>query len=943
MLILKNRYKKILYVFFLFLGEVFANPVDPQVQFGDVNFNVENNSLIIKQLSDKAVINWKDFNISKDEITKFVQNSSSSAVLNKITGDNPSKIYGKLISNGEVFLINQNGILIGKDAVIDTKGFLASTLNLSNEEFLVENLLTFSSNLDGEIVNEGQIKTDQGNVFLIAKKITNKGNILSENANLLAGTEVVLIKDNENIKVRVKGSGEIESSGIIESTKTRLHAAGGDLCELAINHSGIIQANKIENINGKVVLSVEEGISSISGDIIAPSGDIHVLSDHISLEDNAHISSSGDSPGEILIGGDYQGNNPDIKNAKSVNITSDVIINADGIENSDGGKVILWSDELNDFNGTVTARGGKETGNGGFVEISSKGYLNYKGICDTSALNGTFGQLLLDPCDIVVSADASSPAITVTAPDSEYPTSGYAGATATLNVSDLTTALASSNVELKTSNGTAGSPGTITISSNISWSAKTTLKLNADTNIIINSDITNDFTDGTDWTALNAFNAASPAGEVHGIYITGAVSSVEGNITMTGYGGDTLQGIGISIGSGGEIASTGTVASANSPATITLNGTGGSSSDGYNYGVNIADTGVVTSVDGNISITGNGGGAGGYGYGIYITDADTTISSTGTTANAATITLEGNANPSGGGSDVGLFMENGCLITSAYGDISITGNGGGGGSANVGIRSFSGAIISSTGTGSNAATIEFIGTGSSTGLNNNHGIYLRDGDITSIDGNISFTGNAGGSGAGSHGITIESGITVSSTGTGVDAATITLTGTGVSDGLNNSLGSRVYLSEVTSVDGNISITGYGGGIGSSDMGVVIIGTVSSTNDGTITLNGTGSPNGTSSSNHGVSIDSSSTVTSANGDISIIGQGGTGNSNAGIYVADNGTVISSTGTAAITLTGTGASSANSGNDGVFFSDTTAYITGLFRSKGILNKLTKKFLI
>src|SRR5210317_786282 len=111
----------------------YANPAGATIVNGQVSFSQPDTATLQITNSPGAIVNWQDFNIGAQEITRFVQESGSSAILNRVTGGNISDIQGQLQSNGKVFLINPNGLLIGQDAVIDTAGFLGSTLNITDQ------------------------------------------------------------------------------------------------------------------------------------------------------------------------------------------------------------------------------------------------------------------------------------------------------------------------------------------------------------------------------------------------------------------------------------------------------------------------------------------------------------------------------------------------------------------------------------------------------------------------------------------------------------------------------------------------------------------------------------------------------------------------------------------------------------------------------------------
>jgi filamentous hemagglutinin family protein len=112
-----------------------AAPTLPQVVNGQATFNQQGNVFSITN-TPGTIINWQSFNIGAGEITRFIQQGSDSAVLNRIVGQDPTKILGALQSNGKVFLINPNGILFGQGSRVDVNGLVASTLNMSDADFL---------------------------------------------------------------------------------------------------------------------------------------------------------------------------------------------------------------------------------------------------------------------------------------------------------------------------------------------------------------------------------------------------------------------------------------------------------------------------------------------------------------------------------------------------------------------------------------------------------------------------------------------------------------------------------------------------------------------------------------------------------------------------------------------------------------------------------------
>ena len=128
-----------------------------------------------------AIINWQQFSIQPDEITRFIQQNAASGVLNRVVGQNPSLILGQLTSNGRVFLINPSGIAFGKGAVIDVAGLAASTLNISDADFISGRMRFQGSGAEGKLTNAGTIRTAEGgHVYLIAPNVENeKGAVIT--------------------------------------------------------------------------------------------------------------------------------------------------------------------------------------------------------------------------------------------------------------------------------------------------------------------------------------------------------------------------------------------------------------------------------------------------------------------------------------------------------------------------------------------------------------------------------------------------------------------------------------------------------------------------------------------------------------------------------------------------------------------------------------------
>src|SRR5579871_6072978 len=156
---------KPLWIFALFSASLYALPQNGTIAAGDALLT-QNNGLLEIRTKDRTILNWESFSIQNSEIARFIQPSERSAVLNCVVGSEISHLIGLLHSNGQVYLINPNGIIIGRDAKIDTASFIASTHPVSREEFLNGGDLQFKGNSTASITLLGTIESFSGPVAL---------------------------------------------------------------------------------------------------------------------------------------------------------------------------------------------------------------------------------------------------------------------------------------------------------------------------------------------------------------------------------------------------------------------------------------------------------------------------------------------------------------------------------------------------------------------------------------------------------------------------------------------------------------------------------------------------------------------------------------------------------------------------------------------------------
>lgn len=256
-----------------FVGDVvYANPTAPTVVNGVATFQQAGNLLQVTN-SPNAIINWGSFSINANEITRFIQQSAVSAVLNRVVGQDPSAILGALQSNGRVFLVNPNGILFGAGVQIDVAGLVASTLGLSNADFLAGRMRFTDVPGAGSVVNDGAITITQGSsVYLVAPNITNSGIITSPRGEVIlaAGKSVELVDPGTpNLRVEiVAAENEARNLGQIVADSGRIGIYAG-----LINHGGALRADTVAvGKNGEILLKANKNITLESGSTISASG-----------------------------------------------------------------------------------------------------------------------------------------------------------------------------------------------------------------------------------------------------------------------------------------------------------------------------------------------------------------------------------------------------------------------------------------------------------------------------------------------------------------------------------------------------------------------------------------------------------------------------------------------------------------------------------------------
>ena len=446
-----------------FAGVAAANPTDGVVTAGSAVINGAGTAnTVINQTTDKAVIDWRGFDINAGESTRFNQPSSSSITLNRVTSSSASRINGNLSANGNLLIINQNGVVFGSNARVDVNGLVVSTADIENADFMNGSgpllLSKAGNNPNATIINQGQITArDAGLVGLVAPNVINSGIITARlgRVQLASGDAATVDLYGDGLMEVVVSDAVtqqlVANEGIIAADGGRIAltaAAGRQIVDSLIVVRGSLKAPSITQREGKIIIGAE-GSNAVKGNIAADKGKkqgastvivenalldvsgrdaqtdvsgsldasgtdtnqtggrIEITGKNVIVE-NATIDASGSNGGgDIRIGGGYKGGE-EIHRADTTTVDSNTTISADATDNGNGGTIVVWSDDMTDIAAKLSAKGGQYSGNGGLIETSGKTNLRMTGSVDTSAAYGSYGTWLVDPVDITITGVGGS-------------------------------------------------------------------------------------------------------------------------------------------------------------------------------------------------------------------------------------------------------------------------------------------------------------------------------------------------------------------------------------------------------------------------------------------------------------------------------------------------------------------------------------------------------
>ncbi len=823
----------------------YALPAGADVAAGVADVQTAGAHTVVFQASDRAVVDWKSFDVQANEQVHFSQPSAHAAILNRIHDTDASRIDGTLTANGQVFISSPNGVIFGNGAKVDVGSLVATTATIADDAFMAGGTMEFSSPgaPAASIENHGSITVREGGLAaLVAPQVSNTGHIVAKAGKvvLAAGDTMTLDFYGDGL-LSVSASSavmhqSIHNAGLIEAqqgTVLLTTAQAASVIDSAINMSGMIDASSATDEGGTIVFAGADA--------------------NINVQAGAILNATGATDGgTVRIGGEYQGGGI-TPTAHNTSIASGATIDVSATRSGAGGEAIVWADDITVFAGTIRATGHSK---GGFVETSGKHKLYASGNVEASASSGQAGQWLLDPTNVTVANGAGT----------NVSAGGTFSGAAAIDANTLQTALNNgTSVTISTTSG-GGNPGNITLDNvtiNKNNGGNASLTLKAENSILTNG--TNSISSTSGALDIILWANSDDAG-------SGAIDLI--NTSFSTFGGKFIAGGGLDSGANGGIAgdnipdefakgnitntsaisldnSTITTAGGNvimrgtnringiimnnaskissADGSISLTGTGGTGAGIQSIGVYIGGEALVTSASGAITIVGDGGATtNNYDSGIVVEDGGR-VTSTGIGAGVGAVSLTGTAHSTGLG-EYGILIENTTAfttgVTSVDADIILRGTSNAGtGNYHAGVflgeQNASPVTVATTGTGAHAGNISITGNGGA-GAQFNGGIWIgySDTSVTTKDGNITLNATGGnGTNDYNHGMYLYNGASVSTTAGG----NITIAAQGGNGAAGNSHGLVLETegTKITTTSGNITVSGTGGNSGANNHGVLL--------------------------------------------------------------------------------------------------------------------------
>src|SRR5919199_228112 len=340
---------------------------------------------------DKANLfhSFSQFGLNQDQIANFLSNPSIRNILGRVTGGDASIINGLIQvrgGNSNLFLMNPAGIIFGPNATLNVPasftattatgiGFGGNNWFKANGDNNYQNLIgtpsqfAFDLSQPGSIINAGNLAVRQRrNLTLLGGSAINTGQLKAPSGNItiaaVPGESLVRISQTGHLLSLEMEPPRTANGQMLPITPLDLPTLLTGAARSVETGLSVSQASTVQLLNSGVIIPTEAGTVIASGTLDTSTtaigqigGNVNVLGDKVGLI-NTNINASGSNGGgSVLIGGDYRGQGT-VPNASRTFVSSDSVINADAGESGNGGRVIVWADQLTGFYGNISARGG---------------------------------------------------------------------------------------------------------------------------------------------------------------------------------------------------------------------------------------------------------------------------------------------------------------------------------------------------------------------------------------------------------------------------------------------------------------------------------------------------------------------------------------------------------------------------------------------------------
>jgi filamentous hemagglutinin family protein len=504
----------------------FADPRGGHVVAGSATIDqLGPNRLDIIQSTNRAIIDWQSFNIGSSQSTGFQQPGAGAVTLNMVAAGDRSVIAGRLTANGSIVLIDPSGITFSKGARVNVNSLIATPTEISKANLMAGRMKFNRPSADprARVVNRGRITVaEHGFAALVAPGVANSGVIRAKLGRVVLAaaetytldfygdglmsfdvgrgvTEVPIGADGKPVTSLVSNSGRIEAPG--GTVLLSADAVDGIIGNVVTN-SGAIDAQTIGGSAGRVTIDAGQGTANLSGTIdvsgreVGEKGGLATVTGRlVKLAHTTRINASGYSGGgTVWIGGGAHGKNPRVHDAARTIVARSSRIDANATGSGAGGRVTVWSNRATYFAGSISARGGRFGGDGGWIETSGKIGLEVSPVAQIAAgaPDGKIGHWLLDPGNLTVTncddrcnftSHSIKHGIKIEPPGNN----GTVPATLVDNILNRGT-----DVILTTIGAPGTQNGNITIAADgaISWKTAASLTLDAAGNIVIRAPIT---------------------------------------------------------------------------------------------------------------------------------------------------------------------------------------------------------------------------------------------------------------------------------------------------------------------------------------------------------------------------------------------------------------------------------------------------------------------